>query len=748
MIDDQYVQKEVEKDFADYYPADEEMHSQISGRKSRGALFFWLFLAATMTAILALLVLLLTIINQSFGLIAEQVVIPEITLVTDYNKTRVTAATNIIESSEDDQALADGIGGDPYGAGFFGYAFYAENQDKLRALSLDGVAPTEENVLGGQYGGTRPLFIYSAVEVLEENPQAAAFLGYYLQNLEVVSEVGYFAADEEALAQQQAAILEALGMETVPQINPADYDGDITIAGSSTVYPVTVAMAEKFKEDGFKGEITVESTGTRGGFNAFCTGSDGVDIVNASREVDTIEFEACKASELSLNEFLIGQDAVVAAVSKDDNFASDLSREQLELLFAEAVKWSDINEDWPAENINRYLPTVDSGTMDFFVRSVFDEQTLADLPYYALVDIYSANVTVGRCRAVEREQRFYLDQLVCDNEEAFTTACASDNPPTGCAEETWTHEELELMITTEVVQPKVLHSWYLLPSIVDREAIALETATEYPNAELKFKSWLSWDFITSPQSSQPELAGVRTAILGSLWVVFISVLVAFPLGTAAALYLEEYADPTKRYNQIIQTNINNLAGVPSIIYGMLGLAVFVRFLEPFTSGAAFGAVEAGTTANGRTVLSAGLTLGLLGLPIVIIAAQEAIKAVPPSLREASMGLGATKWQTIWNHVLPNAIPGILTGTILTMSRVIGETAPLVVVGASTFITTDPTSPFSKFTTLPAQIYQWTSRPQDTFRNIAGAAIIALLILLLALNAVAIYLRNHFSKRFA
>jgi phosphate transport system permease protein len=241
---------------------------------------------------------------------------------------------------------------------------------------------------------------------------------------------------------------------------------------------------------------------------------------------------------------------------------------------------------------------------------------------------------------------------------------------------------------------------------------------------------------------------VRTAILGSLWVVFIAILVAFPLGVAAALYLEEYADPRKRFNQVIQTNINNLAGVPSIIYGMLGLAVFVRFLEPITSGALFGTVEAGTTANGRTVLSAGLTLGLLGLPIVIIAAQEAIKAVPPSLREASMGLGATKWQTIWNHVLPNAIPGILTGTILTMSRVIGETAPLVVVGASTFITSDPTSPFSKFTTLPAQVYQWTTRPQDTFRNIAGAAIIVLLILLLALNAAAIYLRNHFSKRFA
>ena len=153
-----------------------------------------------------------------------------------------------------------------------------------------------------------------------------------------------------------------------------------------------------------------------------------------------------------------------------------------------------------------------------------------------------------------------------------------------------------------------------------------------------------------------------------------------------------------------------------------------------------------TTANGRTILSAGLTLGLLILPLIIINAQEAIRAVPNSLRQASYGLGATKWQTIWHHVLPNALPGILTGTILAISRAIGETAPLVVVGASTFITVDPTGPFSKFTTLPIQIYQWTARPQDEFRNIAAAAIIVLLVLLLALNATAVLLRNRFSRR--
>jgi phosphate transport system permease protein len=201
------------------------------------------------------------------------------------------------------------------------------------------------------------------------------------------------------------------------------------------------------------------------------------------------------------------------------------------------------------------------------------------------------------------------------------------------------------------------------------------------------------------------------------------------------------SNPTlRRINEIIQTNINNLAGVPSIIYGILGLAIFVRALEPITSGAALGLADP-TTANGRTILSAGLTLALL-----IINSQEAIKAVPQSLRQAGMGLGATKWQTIWAHVLPNAVPGILTGIILSISRALGETAPLVVIGASTFITVDPTGPFSKFTTLPIQIFQWTARPQDTFRNIAAAAIIVLLILLLTLNAAAVLLRNRYSRR--
>jgi phosphate transport system permease protein len=243
-------------------------------------------------------------------------------------------------------------------------------------------------------------------------------------------------------------------------------------------------------------------------------------------------------------------------------------------------------------------------------------------------------------------------------------------------------------------------------------------------------------------ASAPEVAGVRTALLGSLALILITIVVAFPIGVGAAIYLEEYASQNNWLNRVIQTNIDNLAGVPSIVYGILGLALFVRTLEPLTSGAIFG-IERG---NGRTILSAGMTMALLILPIIIINAQEAIRTVPDSLRQASYGLGATRWQTIWSHVLPYALPGIMTGTILAISRAIGETAPLIVVGSSTMVTSDPTGPFSSFTALPIQIYNWTMRPQPAFQHIAAAAIIVLLIALLSLNAVAIMLRNRFTKR--
>ncbi len=302
-------------------------------------------------------------------------------------------------------------------------------------------------------------------------------------------------------------------------------------------------MAERFMADGFDGEVVVDKYGHWWlDLMLSVLGMVSFDLVNASRPVDSIEFEACRGNDRDLTEFRIGNDAVVAVVSNDNTFASNVNREQLEMLFTDAVKWTDINPEWPDEDIKRYIPTTESGTMDIFVRNMFDGQLLQDLPFDALVSTYVANVSTGRCRAVEREQKFYENYLVCDQPEAYAAACNGANPPSGCTAPPRTHQDVELLIQSEVIKPRVLKSWFLLPSIFNREEIAIEASRDYPNADVIFKSWLSASFITNPQSSTPELAGVRTAILGSLWVVLISVLVAFPLGTAAAIHLEEYAD--------------------------------------------------------------------------------------------------------------------------------------------------------------------------------------------------------------
>jgi phosphate transport system permease protein len=308
--------------------------------------------------------------------------------------------------------------------------------------------------------------------------------------------------------------------------------------------------------------------------------------------------------------------------------------------------------------------------------------------------------------------------------------------------DTRSQADLYSLFLERLVQIDTKATWSMTDSILHGAEIRAEVARDYPGAQLEFRSWLTPQFLVSPMSSRAEFAGVRTAVLGSLWLVGIAILFALPIGTGAAIYLQEYA-PRNWLTRIIQTNINNLAGVPSIVYGMLGLAIFVRVMEPFTSGSLFGV----TDSNGRTVLSAGLTMGVLVLPLIIINVQEAIKAVPDSLRQAAYGVGATRWQTVWHHVLPNALPGILTGSILALSRTLGETAPLIIVGASTFISVDPSGPFSKFTALPIQIYQWTTRAQSEFHAIAAGAIIVLLVLLLTLNATAILLRNRFQRKY-
>jgi phosphate transport system permease protein len=272
-----------------------------------------------------------------------------------------------------------------------------------------------------------------------------------------------------------------------------------------------------------------------------------------------------------------------------------------------------------------------------------------------------------------------------------------------------TADQLYDHVQTDVIGLELLKSWPLSTTLFDYATIqaefdALVEEKDPPNPHLEFRSWLNWDFVTGSQSSYAELAGVRPAIVGTLWIMALTMLIAFPLGIGAAIYLEEYARGGGWFDRLIEVNIRNLAGVPSIIYGLLGLAIFVRTLEQLTSGAMFGV----TAVNGRTILSASATMALLILPVIIIASQEAIRAVPQSIREASYGLGATKWQTVWHQVLPAAMPGILTGTIIALSRAIGETAPLIVIGASAVIFVDPSGPFSKFTALPIQIWQWTA----------------------------------------
>ena len=502
------------------------------------------------------------------------------------------------------------------------------------------------------------------------------------------------------------------------------------------------------------------------------------------------------------------------------------------------------------------------GRLRVLIRDTISQVPVADFTKVTVAEIV-ADPNVGRAIANE------LLKNISKQEQAGLLARYADK------------SILQSLVLEEVVEQHIIASFTLSDTIFRFDEIKAEIEgpilEEYRKSQrndqanvtvIRFFSWLDSDFITTPMSSTPALAGVRTALIGSIGLMAVVVLVALPIGVGAAIYLEEYAQHGF-VNRLIETNVRNLAGVPSIIYGMLGLAIFVRALAPFSSGLIFHYnfdvpdVEAviariapvfdgdisfagndissksdrvdvptarrivdtflyyGTPSltmqgnsdlrdmsdslaealeivvdvvpvrsdddydivvrgayyrfdvaadaslpdaiydqlmsnlirinnfapNGRTLVSAGLTLVLLILPIIIINAQEAIRAVPYTIREASYGLGATRWQTVWNQVLPAALPGIMTGTILSVSRAVGETAPLIVVGAATFLLTDPTSPFSQFTAMPIQIFQWTARPQGQFADIAAAAIIVLLVLMLTLNAVAIFLRNRYSIRY-
>lgn len=239
---------------------------------------------------------------------------------------------------------------------------------------------------------------------------------------------------------------------------------------------------------------------------------------------------------------------------------------------------------------------------------------------------------------------------------------------------------------------------------------------------------IDWEFITNLPSRKAEKAGIWTALMGSIWILVITTIIALPIGIAAAIYLEEYAQKN-RLSSILEINISNLAGVPSIIYGLLGLEVFVRVLE-----------------MGSSVLAGSFTLALLILPIVIVSTREAIKAVPQSIRDASYALGASKWQTVSQQLLPASFGGILTGIILALSRAVGETAPLIVIGALAYVPFAPSSPMDEFSVLPIQIFNWISRPQAGFEVNAAAAIIILLLITFIMNGIAVYFRNKWQKK--
>lgn len=239
--------------------------------------------------------------------------------------------------------------------------------------------------------------------------------------------------------------------------------------------------------------------------------------------------------------------------------------------------------------------------------------------------------------------------------------------------------------------------------------------------------YLSWDFIKNFPSRFPDKAGIQSALWGSIWLIIITSLVAIPVGICASIYMEEFA--RKNWlSRTIDINISNLAGVPSIVYGILGLMIFVRFFK-----------------FERSILSGALTMSLLILPSIIIASREAISAVPDSLRYAALALGSTRWQMVRDHVLPSALPGIMTGIILSISRAIGETAPLLIIGALGFVAFNPKSLMDSFTVLPIQIFNWSARPQPEFHLVAASGIIVLLVVLLTMNSIAIFIRQRFQK---
>jgi phosphate binding protein len=305
------------------------------------------------------------------------------------NEEPILSASNL-QLSEDDNVLVQGIQGSPYAVGFFGYAYYNENQDTLNALALEGVAPTAESAEDGSYPLARPLFIYSTASIIAEKPQVGDFVNFYLTNVnDEIIDVGYFPASGAALDEAKAELGAALGIEgmamaekpegeeamvsgELPEVDPLSVTGDIITAGSSTVFPLSERMAERFQEEGYGGNITIDSIGSGAGFERFCVAGE-TDISNASRAIKDSEIESCQAIGREPIEFRVGTDALAVAVSTDNDFLTDVTLEELAAIFSTAETWADVRPEWPAEPIQRFIPGTDSGTFDYFVEEVFEE---------------------------------------------------------------------------------------------------------------------------------------------------------------------------------------------------------------------------------------------------------------------------------------------------------------------------------------------------------------------------------------
>jgi ABC-type phosphate transport system substrate-binding protein len=512
------------------YPEGSALKGQIVNRHRRGSAWQLAFQVSTIIGIIALIALLYNITNQAFGLVAIQNKVEPSSLVLAREEERLLSAVNTI-TSEDDNELVAGIASDANAIGFFGYAYYQQNSDQLKLLTVDGITPTAENVANETYPLVRPLYLYTTADVLAQNQAANVFLNYYLTHVnEEIADVGYFAAADAQLSAARTAWITASGLGLQPgqwaAINPEGIGGQLSVVGSSTLFPVNERIADRLATAGFAATVNLESVGSTAGLRAFCE-EGTADIAAASRSITSAEFEACRENGRLPIEIQIGTDALAIVTSPENSFTTNVTPQELRTLFDTATTWADANEAWPASPVARYIPGADSGTLDFFAATVFPID-LADLPKDTLVELLAANISVGLGRRLEREQRFYDDRLVFDDPDLFAAACASDEPAAGCTMPARDQENVYELLLQEVVAPDVVSAWSLMDSLFARDEVETFVATEYPNAELTFRSWLTLDFITSPQSSTPEFAGVRTAIMGSLWVVAITVLVLLP----------------------------------------------------------------------------------------------------------------------------------------------------------------------------------------------------------------------------